>query len=153
MKKIRLIVAFVILHSAISYAQTSLQELFDTMWESTKAAASTNGVREEGCFITLNTATGIYGVTAHTNGLMFAFPAVPYVDMLPTPADVPPNPSPIQSAIYVVGWFHTHTPMYYISDDFARAVGPSQDDKDYAAGIGLPGFVYDYIENGLGLWP
>ena len=45
---------------------------FSGTWEWTKAAASSNGVRETGCYITLDTSNGAYGITARTNGNLYA---------------------------------------------------------------------------------
>ena len=41
----------------------SLLTAFNIIWESTVAATEDGSRREEGCFITLNTATGFYEIT------------------------------------------------------------------------------------------
>ncbi len=45
------------------------------------------------------------------------------------------------------GFFHTHTPLTYVSFDYSRPVGPSRADESMAwnPSFYCPGFVYDYV--------
>jgi hypothetical protein len=52
------------------------------------------------------------------------------------------NTNPLLGGKYVVGLFHTHTPLTYLTDG-ARIVGPSP--ADLSCYADLPGFVYDYL--------
>jgi hypothetical protein len=121
---------------------------FNNMWASTLAEARPYGlVREEGCYITLDTATGNYGITAHTTGLLLPVDGRVFLSLPARPADIPSNPSPTGTAVYVVGWFHTHTPMTYAPPGGSREVGPSP--ADYTATtnslVAVPGIAYDYL--------
>jgi len=131
-----------------------LRGILDGMWASTLAAALPDGSRrEEGCYITLDTATGQYGKVAHTEGYIVAVNqgARWHTAARIRPSDVPTNPSPTSTAVYVVGWFHTHTPTTYrtYAGFNGRPVGPT-DPGDYNwsvhTNIALPGLVYDYTE-------
>jgi hypothetical protein len=127
-------------------------------WQETLAATTPTTRREQGFFITVDTATGAYGSTPipdkpgeNVNNTTRAS-----VQLGTRPDDGNPRfPNPLQTTVYVIGMFHTHTPTTYLS--FAKGVGPSGDEDantdDYKAynQRGLPGFVYDYVEASPGL--
>jgi hypothetical protein len=125
-----------------------LQSAFYAMWLSTLNATTNGGRREEGCYITLDTATGIYATTPSfegpkvPNNIGAEIPAWWFIQN--HPADIFANSnSPTSTAVYVVGFFHTHTPTLWTTQ--GRLVGPSQADYTFAREtIGLPGLVYDY---------
>ena len=148
MLKFSLIAVLLILHSAESYAKTS-GSMFEGMLEWVQTSGLTNaGMREVGCYITLDTATGQYGITNIIEGPIVFFPDEPYIDFpINNPPDIFANSSPTSTAVYIVGWFHTHAPMVNVSVMWARDVGPSPSDYQVALDMGLPGLVYDYIED------
>jgi hypothetical protein len=70
----------------------------------------------------------------------------------PRPPDSIENPTPLDKPVYIVGVFHTHTPMCDVPSNKERPAGPTvnanaQDDYDFCAdpAINIPGFVYDYL--------
>jgi len=71
-----------------------------------------------------------------------------------TPADIPASPDPTGTAVYVVGWFHTHTPTLNVTFS-GRPSGPSPSpgDEAWATDNNLPGLVYDYIGDFFGWIP
>ena len=156
MQKTSFTVALLILFSALSHAQT-VRELLGEVWEVTKADADATRYREWAGFITLNTATGQYGLVNVTPGPWFPVDEDPEMPLPQKPSDIPSNPSPVDTAIYVVAWFHTHCPMTHSSPNDGRPVGPSETDHGVSVSVALPGFVYDYIGvreyNGMMLIP
>jgi len=154
-------------------AGSGVQTRMDQAWQDTLNATTMTNKREEGYFITLDTSgKGTWSITGHTiqnppatnvfykdaNGVFK--PAVrPKLDLKYLASDIPTDPSAIEPGVtYVVGWFHTHTPMAYTRFGSptviigSRRVGPSgtpnQSGKDYGFSYTnqLPGFVYDYVE-------
>jgi hypothetical protein len=128
------------------------------MWQSTLdfTTGKTTHIREEGCYITLDTATGEYGVTpipsikgqekfAYENGSITNWPKS-------RPPDLFYDSSPTGTAVYVVGWFHTHPPMTYAPPDHYREVGPSIPDRFFSLepSTQVPGIVYDYVSVAFG---
>ena len=117
-------------------------------WGETLFAATPTSRREQGFFITLDTATGAYGQTVTTYGTPVGPLQVAEWDTAPSarPADSIREPVPYQDApTYAVAWFHTHTPNAYQAT--SRGVGPSGGDAAYSMSpsISVPGYVYDYI--------
>jgi hypothetical protein len=116
-------------------------------WTNTLAAATPTHYREEGYFITLDTASNEYGITAYSVGSNYVNGTIAAWDTAPgeRPPDSISNPTPLDKPIYVVGWFHTHPPRFYCST--GKYVGPSPGDHAYSTNefINLPGFAYDYI--------
>jgi hypothetical protein len=144
----KVIIAGIALYFASSmYAQTSLQTLLNEVWDRTKLDATTNApwVREWAGYITLNSATGEFGLTDVVAGDWTPPDQGALVRSPPRPPDIPPNPSPIEPAIYVVARFHTHPPTTHATYS-SRIVGPSQADYDACIHprVNVPGFVYDY---------
>jgi len=129
------------------FAQTSLIDLFDNVWEMTKADAA-NGVqrREYAGYVTLDTSTGEYGLVNVTPGPWVPNNTNASMRLPVRPKDIPENPSPVDTAIYVVAWFHTHTPTTFVTFPY-REVGPSQGDFNASIHpyINMPGFAYDYV--------
>jgi hypothetical protein len=126
----------------------SLMTAFNDMWLSTLNATTSTSRYEQGCYITLDTATGSYGVTPvpSITGREVPKNEGATINLLPIPSDIPPIPSPTDTVIYIVGHFHTHTPATWIEcDPSERLVGPSDPDYKFARENGLPGLVYDYI--------
>jgi len=135
----------------------TLYSAFQAMWLSTLNAATNGGRCEFGCYITLDTATGQYAATTPFSGPIAGNndgADIPYFKTF-RPADIPQSPNPTDTAVYVVGFFHTHTPMTYVTRlPPYRPVGPSEGDEklaSYALGMGLPGLVYDYVGSASGL--
>lgn len=93
-------------------AGTGVQARMDQAWTDTKNATTATTRREEGYYITLNTDTGNYGITAHTIATPVANNQVAAWDTatFPRPPDSIANPSPLDKPTYTVAWFHTHTP-------------------------------------------
>ena len=154
--RMRIIMGLVLCFASSVCAQTSLQTQLDAVWEQTKLDAFTNApnVREYAGYITLNTANGAYGITNVTPGA-WCSPTQKVSMKLPSvPTDIFENSSPTSTAIYVVGWFHTHIPIFawtnYFPSNAGRDVGPSRP-ADYDAAINplinMPGFSYDYEED------
>ena len=138
--------AFLILLFATLLAQASLQDLFDGVWEQTKADATPTQRREYAAYVTLNTATDEYGLVSITPGPWAASNEGAGTTLPIRPNDNPANPTPLDKPTYVVAWFHTHTPTKFVTFPY-RGIGPST--NDFAASvhpyINMPGFAYDYI--------
>jgi len=115
----------------------------------TTSSSSSDGFSERGFYITLDTADGGLSPTGHTNGPVVYGTNTASIQLGPIPKDIPPNPSPTGTAIYVIATFHTHTPTVNWPDNLVRGVGPSEDDKAFAIAHQLPGLVYDYIADPL----
>lgn len=123
-----------------------LKGLLNMMWDSTVAESQKGNVREEGCYVLFDTATGLYDT----------WPQPPYegkgvtgtntasVTLGARPADIYHNSSPTGTAVYVVGAFHTHTGAAYWPSNLAKPVGPSAKDEQWAENNKLPVLVYDY---------
>ncbi len=118
-------------------------------WSETKAFASSDGRREKGFWIYMDTRVNapqiyfkedipdgpIITGSEGTNGSILATP--------PTLEEI--TSSPLQGGKYVVAIFHTHTPLTYIDEGNYRLVGESDNDIAYSNNQNIPGFVYDYI--------
>lgn len=121
---------------------------FNASWAATVAAATPTGRREEGWWVTIDTATGSYGKTATALGPTVGSSSTGSVDIGPRPADVPANPDPnATGAVYPVASFHTHTPVLYRvapNPGAFRLTGPSSADNSVDAQDHVPGVVYDY---------
>ena len=128
-----------------------LRTIFDGLWTETKNDA-TNKVfrREHGCHIILDSATGQYGITNHVTGPWVTDNETASVGYAPRPDDIPATPNPTNTAIYLIGTFHTHTPTTYRTG--GRLVGPSAGDRTNAVTRQLPNFAYDYT-SGIGRIP
>lgn len=137
---------------------SGVQARMQQAWADTRNATTSTSRREEGYFITLNTdeASEEYGITNHTVGDPAGNLESPRLVLGARPNDNPQNPTPVQSSVYVVGWFHTHTPTTYAEKrpglQALRKVGPSgspggSGDHGFSShsSVTLPGFVYDYI--------
>jgi hypothetical protein len=138
---------------------TGVQARMDQAWTDTKNATTATTRREEGYYITLNTDTGNYGITAHTIGTPVANNQGAAWDTatFPRPPDSIANPSPLDKPTYTVAWFHTHTPTVNrtaadMPPNGTRGVGPSGADHAWSvnAGINIPGYAYDYTESPAG---
>lgn len=123
-------------------------------WAETLAATVDNSRREQGWWITLDTSSGSYGKSGECVGTPVPNSAGAILDTWqPKPADNPTDPSPIASSIYLVGWFHTHTPTTFrTAADIGsgRPTGPSGPpggDAGVSAASQTPGIAYDYIIN------
>jgi len=127
-----------------------LTDAFTALWAMTLAVTANNpAIRQEfGCYVTLNTATGEYGVTQTIEGYKSQnHEPTSYIVLRPTPPDNPSNPNPITPAVYIVADFHTHPPMLNVTHAAARVAGPSGFDFGVAQQTNhymLPGLVYDY---------
>jgi len=137
-------IAFFALLPVPSHAQT-LKELLAPIWELTKADATDGQRREYAGYITLDTATGEYGLKDVEHGDWAPNDEPAGMGLALPPPDIPENPTPLDTVVYVVAWFHTHTPTTYVTVPY-RPVGPG--DGDFAASIhpliNLPGFALDY---------
>ena len=117
----------------------------ENTWSATKNFASPSGRREMGFWIYINTkpdATEYYfkedvpdgeiitGSIGTGGRISFSNPSL--IEM---------NTNPLLGGKYVVGLFHTHTPITYLTQG-ARQVGPSP--GDLSSYEDLPGFIYDY---------
>lgn len=129
-----------------------VQARMDQAWQDTLAATTNTSRREEGYYITLNTDTEGYGITAHTiatpvnNNTTGGWDTATF----PRPADIPAAPVATDKPTYTVAWFHTHTPTLYRSG--GRGVGPSSPDFGWSANgsINCPGYAYDYVDSPAG---
>jgi len=129
-----------------------LQSHFETMWLWSLSVANSNTVQETGCWITLDTATGQYGILNRVNGDPYPVNSTTvYLNtLLPQrPLDSPSSVNPGGSAVYVIGWFHTHPPRECWLVD--TPVGPSRGmnaDQGFPhhSNVLAPGIVYDYVE-------
>ena len=131
----------------------------DQAWTDTKNATTPTSRREEGYYITLDTSSGSYGITAHTVGAFVSNDVGAVWDTAtnPRPLDSIADPTPLDQPTYTVGWFHTHTPTTYRS--LGRPAGPSGGpgppptfDYSWSArpDICIPGYAYDYTESPAG---
>ena len=123
------------------------------VWLSTLAYSTThtNSLREEGFFITLDTAQNKYVIHHRPPGnpvlVTDAMNGASVSITLPNrPSDSIRNPNPLDKPDYAVGWFHTHASMEYVHHYWYRPVGPSESDIAFSTRRPphLPGFVYDY---------
>jgi VCBS repeat-containing protein len=139
------------------YNDAGAKAKMDDTWAQTLAFAENNhgavdgsgnypdNKREEmGYWITLDTTTGQYGAIPFNPTVLdnrekgFIIPGA-------QPPDNPVNPVLGVGGTYVVGLFHTHTPMTYrydIGPSNTRGTGPSSGDLN--SPLNVPGFVYDY---------
>ena len=117
-----------------------VQSCMDQAWTDTKNATTPTSRREEGYYITLDTSSGAYGITAHTIGTPVATNQGASWDTAtyPRPPDSIANPTPLDQPTYTIGWFHTHTPTTYRS--VGRGVGPSGADSGWSANANIRGF-------------
>ncbi len=120
----------------------------DQAWQETLDATTPTSRREQGYYITVDTATGTYGTTAESIGT-----PVPNGDganwdtaAQDRPPDSIPNPTPTDRPVYTVAWYHTHTPTLYGVPGTVRRVGPSQSDFNWSADErrNIPGYAQDY---------
>ena len=129
-----------------------VQARMDQAWMGTKNATTPTSRREEGYYITLDTSSGAYGITAHTIGTSVANNQGASWDTAtyPRPQDSIAHPTPLDQPIYIIGWFHTHTPTTYRI--VGRGIGPSEADNGWSAhdNINIPGYAYDYTEFPIG---
>ncbi len=130
-------------------AGQGVQARMEQAWADTKNATTPILRREEGYYITLDTSSGAYGITAHTTGTPVANDQGASWDTAtyPRPPDSIVNPTPLDLPVYTIGWFHTHTPTTYRS--VGRGVGASGADYGWSANanINIPGYAYDYTES------
>ena len=136
-------------------AQSLMGGLLDELWTRTINDATTNAplVREWAAYITLDTADGKYALTEIVHGDWSHPNDTPNASIPQRPPDDPPDPNPIEPAVYPVAWIHTHPPTTYLTNTIDalkwHPVGPSKEDK--AASIhplvNVPGFVIDYMED------
>jgi len=148
MTQTKLIIFCLILLSAVSHAQTTLENLLEPIWKLTLLDASTNNLmrREYAGYITLNTATNEYGIDSVVPG-RWTLPGVGARVTVPDrPPDIPANPTPLDKPIYYVAWFHTHTPTTHVTFPH-RPVGPSVEDYGISRDprVNVPGFVVDFV--------
>ncbi len=145
-----LVVAFPAYADVVGSAD--VRTMTDNAWTSTKNAATATTRREEGFFILLNTNSGVekYQASATVLGPSVGPNQTGSVNIT-KPADNPATPTPIQSAIYAVASFHTHTPTRF--RPVGRAVGPSGADQTADTNDDVPGVVYDYVGNAAGNAP
>jgi hypothetical protein len=118
-------------------------------WASTIAATTPTMRREEGFWITLDTSTGIYSPAGFTIGTPVDNTTTATLDgfLRKKPTDSVKSPTAADSPTYLVGWFHTHTPMTYRTG--RRDVGASPGDVAFETrdDVGVPGAAYDYVED------
>jgi len=133
-------------------AAAGVRGRMDTAWTDTKNATTATSRREEGYYITVNTDTEAYGITAHTIATPVANNQGAGWDTatFPRPADSIANPTPLQKPTYTIAWFHTHTPTTFRM--VGRPIGPSAADFGWStnASINCPGYAYDYTESPAG---
>jgi hypothetical protein len=123
-------------------------EMHDT-WVSTKEFASTNGRKEQGFWVYVNSTEGAF--QRYFKGDVFDGPVI--TGSVGTNGTINFSPptlqeyglTPLSGGKYVVAMFHTHTPITYIIEDAAREVGPSSSDFFTSEQHLIPGLVYDYI--------
>ena len=126
-----------------------VRERMFVAWQNTMNSTTPTSRREEGYYITLDTASDSYGETAYSIGTP-ASNGTSYVAWdtaeVPRPDDSILTPAPLDEPIYVVAWFHTHPSAEYLT--FGRPVGVSQGDLDFSvhSSIALPGVAYDYLD-------
>jgi len=146
------------------FNNAALRTVFDALWAQTKSTASPAGRCEYGCYITLDTATGMYGITPPIEGDPYPVNSTTVYSNLtpPRPPDssvvpsVPHDPlHPTNAAVYVVGHFHTHPPRERWQ--IPSRVGPSGGmgpngggDEEFVilSNVQTPGIVYDYVAMG-----
>ncbi len=129
-----------------------VQARMNQAWQDTLAATTSTSRREEGYYITLNTDTEAYGISAHTIATPVGNNAGASWDTvtIPRPPDIPASPVPTDKPTYTVAWYHTHTPTTHRS--VGRGVGPSPEDGLFGShnSINIPGYAHDYIESPAG---
>jgi hypothetical protein len=123
---------------------TGVQARMNQAWQDTLNATTTTSRREEGYYITLDTDSENYSITAHTIGTPVAnnVGAVWDTVTVPRPPDVPAAPVPTDKPTYTVAWYHTHTPTTHRT--LGRGVGPSSADFTFGSSIDIPGYAHDY---------
>jgi hypothetical protein len=128
---------------------SSVTSYMSNSWNETTTFASPAGRREKGFWIYINSKENIsepYFIQNFPDGPIITGDINTHGSITPTPATLQEiNTSPLQGGKYVVAFFHTHTPLTYITAYGYRPVGPSPGDISYSNSINMPGFVYDYI--------
>jgi hypothetical protein len=133
-------------------ANAGVQAATDAAWGNTLAATTPTTRREEGFWIRLNTATGVYEFTATVTGPVVGNDDPATINLGARPADTPAiAPLPNGNATYTVASFHTHTPTTHRT--VGRAVGPSAADVAADNADDVTGVVYDYVGDGAGNIP
>jgi hypothetical protein len=122
----------------------------DAAWASTLAATSDGSRREQGWWVTLDTSTGKYGKAGAVIGTIATNDIDAGLKLPDMPADTPVTPNPLGSSVYVVGFFHTHTPTTFrtavnIGSAAGRRTGPSDVDNGFGSAWKVPGIAYDYV--------
>jgi hypothetical protein len=126
---------------------TKLQQLcggvFTRYWNDTLAATTPTSRREQFSWIVVDTNRGVTGLTPPVLGTPAGPDEGAGIDPPSRPGDNPASPRPlVDRPLYIVGWFHTHTPTTYTTT--GRPTGPSGPDAIFSMDQQIPGFAYDY---------
>ena len=111
-------------------------------WAETKKATTSTSRREQGFWITYDTAGSTYTCAPTFTGSTVGKGATGAANPGTKPAD--------SGKVYTVGLFHTHTPMTYRDKSGVRDVGPSSTDNTFHTNNNVAGVVYDYVESPAG---
>lgn len=96
----------------------------NALWAQTLALCTQETRQEVGCWIKLDTGTGTYSFTPTILGREVGNDVDSNINLNDKPPDLPPFPKLMDnSATYIVGAFHTHTPTEYRTGP-PRLAGP-----------------------------
>ncbi len=121
-------------------SDATMSRAFYKAWQNTLAATTETTRREEGFWIFYNSNTCTYSPGETIIGQPVANEGG-VILIGDRPPDNPASPAPLEHAVYVIGFFHTHTPSIYGP---ARPVGPSGQDDFSNNQNKVAGVVYDY---------
>ena len=146
-------------YAVVALANPAIRNAMTDAWRQTRNSASADGRREYGFWIYADTrGSGLAFVRGQVDAGAFVPGCVGTHAsiMVGGRNEIPANPHDARSGgRFAIAHFHTHTPLTfcprYIDTPTTRyvihrtPVGPSQSDRDWANGWGMPGLVYDYV--------
>ena len=120
--------------------------LGQNLWSKVLEDCSENGRREHGCWIALDSTTGMYFGTSFRTGEWATASTTPGVSLplkgfYDGESGIPPPTG--TGAVYPVATIHAHTPTTYTVS--GREVGPSGQDQGNSLLLAAPGIVLDYL--------
>lgn len=134
-----------ILNPEVNLIKSQMETQMATTWQDTKNAASPSGRHEIGYYIYANTTSGSLVFEAGTTNIGPTWVCGQVTAWSITDYEGTFNPNFENGGRFLVGLFHTHTPVAFCNCYVScRSVGPSPSPGDLSL-TDLPGLVYDYI--------
>jgi hypothetical protein len=125
---------------------STIKGAMDFAWRNTKSAASSNGRREFGFWIYVNTTGSSikYETGPHVMGNLITGCEDTHASIALGATKESYGKTLLVGGIYTVACFHTHTPLTYCPSTTNRDTGPSTADLSYVNNNKIPGILYDY---------